>query len=129
MSGLQTWGSCSQLMGKIEIESTQVFNCGGAELHGWVTGTQKVNSVEVFLDGASLGLATMPSTRDDISSHSPVFNWRIPVNLDNTAKGEHLIRVIGTDALGNRRQFASQRILFNGPGANCVNRKRASGKQ
>jgi hypothetical protein len=128
MSGMQSWGSCGQVTGRVEIESTHVFNCGGAELHGWVTGTQKVNSVEVFLDGTSLGLATMPSTRDDISSRSPVFNWRIPVNLDNTSKGEHLIRVIGTDALGNRRQFASQRLFFNGPGANCTSRKRAASK-
>ena len=38
---------------------------------------------------------------------------------------EHLIRAVGTDANGNRRQFSSQRVLFPGPGSNCVTRKKA----
>ena len=129
MSGLQTWGACGQMTGRIEFESTQALNCGGSEIHGWVTGTDRIASVEVFLDGTSLGLATMSGPlRDDVSSRTPVSSWRIPVNLDNTTKGNHLLRVVGTDILGNRRQFGSQQIIFNGPGANCVNRRRGAAK-
>jgi hypothetical protein len=36
-----------------------------------------------------------------------------------------VLRAIGTDAAGNRRQFSSQRIFFTGPGTNCVARRRA----
>jgi hypothetical protein len=35
---------------------------------------------------------------------------------------------VATDALGNRKQFAAQRIFFNGPGQNCSNRRRAAGR-
>jgi len=55
-----------------------------------------------------------------------VFNWRISVNLDNTAKGEHLLRAIGTDILGQRRQFAFKRIYFPGAPNNCTIPKRRS---
>jgi hypothetical protein len=89
---------------------------------------QKIANVEVFLDNGSLGAATINTIpRPDVSSRTPVSSWRVPVNLDQTPRGEHTIRVVGTDAFGNRRQFASVRVFFNGPGGNCVNRRRTSG--
>jgi len=54
--------------------------------------------------------------------------WQVKVNLDNTTKGEHFVRAVGTDVNGNRRQFASVRVFFNGPGQNCTTRRRSSGK-
>ncbi|HEX7154721.1 MAG TPA: hypothetical protein VF618_24760 [Thermoanaerobaculia bacterium] len=129
-SGLQTWGSCGQVIGRIEFENpAQQLPCGGgAELHGWVTGTQKIANVEIFLDGGLLGTAIIRGTRSDIFSRTPVMSWHLEnVNLDATPRGEHVLRAVGTDALGNRRQFASQRVFFNGPGQNCnsVGRRRA----
>jgi hypothetical protein len=129
VSGLQTWGSCGVAAGRIEWDGTQALNCGGAEIHGWVTGDRKIANVEIFLDNGSLGPATLTGkTRTDISSRTPVQTWRISVNLDQTTRGEHTIRAVATDALGVRRQFAAQRVFFGGPGANCTNRRRVGGR-
>ena len=126
LSGLQTYGACGQMTGRIELSGVGGLGCAGAELHGWVTGALKITNVELFLDGTSLGSAGITGPpRIDIPSTTPVTPWKIAVNLDNTAKGEHLIRAVGTDVNGNRRQFASQRVLFPGPGSNCVTRKKA----
>jgi hypothetical protein len=53
--------------------------------------------------------------------------WRVGVDLNQTARGDHVLRAVGTDASGNRRQFASERVFFPGPGLNCVARRRAAG--
>ncbi len=129
VSGLQTWGACGVTAGRIEWDGTQALNCGGAEIHGWVTGEHKIANVEVFLDNGSLGPATLAGPlRMDVSSRTPVQAWRISVNLDQTSRGEHTIRAVATDALGVRRQFAAQRIFFGGPGSNCTNRRRVGGR-
>jgi hypothetical protein len=128
-SGLQTYGACGQLTGKFDWDGLTALNCGGAELHGWVTGDQKVANVEIFLDAGSLGAATLNTVpRPDISSRTPVSSWRIGVNLDATPRGEHILRAVGTDVFGNRRQFSSMRVFFNGPGSNCSNRRRTAGR-
>jgi hypothetical protein len=128
LSGLQTYGACGQITGRIEFTGINSLACAGAELHGWVTGALKITNVEIFLDGASLGSANITGPpRIDVPSTTPVTPWKIAVNLDQTPKGEHVIRAVGTDASGNRRQFASTRVLFGGPGANCVTRRRAAG--
>lgn len=127
LTGLQVWGGCGSPSGRIEWSGAQGLNCGGTELRGWVTGPQRISSVEVFLDGTSLGPATIGGpARTDVSSKWPVHTWRVAVNLDQTARGEHVLRAVGTDAFGVRRQFAEQAIYFNGPGQNCTNRRRAS---
>ncbi len=127
LTGLQTWGACEQMAGKVEIDSVAQLSCGGTEIHGWVTGTQKIANVELFLDSGSLGSASLAGVpRTDVSSRTPVLTWRINVNLDQTARGNHTMRAVGTDALGNRRQFASQLMFFPGPGQNCTQRRRQS---
>jgi hypothetical protein len=124
-SGLQEWGACNRVVGRIELDSPTFLTCGGAALHGWVSGTQKVVNVELFLDNTPLGAASVSGPpRADVSSTTPVFNWRINVNLDTTAKGEHLLRAIGTDALGQRKQFAFKRLYFPGSPNNCTVPKR-----
>ena len=129
-TGLQTYGACGQITGRIEFDGINGLTCAGAEIHGWVTGAARINNVEVFLDGGSLGSASLTGpARIDIPSSTPVSPFRIGVNLDATAKGEHLLRAVGTDANGNRRQFASQKVFFNGPGSNCVVRRRSSGSR
>lgn len=129
-SGMQTYGACGQVTGKIELDAnTAAFSCGGSEIHGWVTGTQKISNVELFLDNTSLGAAALSGPpRIDIPSRTPVTTFRVNVNLDATARGEHQLRAVGTDANGDRRQFAAMRIFFNGPGQNCTLRRRTSGK-
>jgi hypothetical protein len=124
-SGLQSWNTCGQSTGRIELDSLLHLPCSGAEVHGWVTGAQKVANVELFLDNASLGSAAVGGTRHDVSSRTPVQTWRITVNLDSISRGDHTLRAIATDVLGNRRQFASQRMFFPGPGQNCSQRRRA----
>lgn len=124
ISGLQTWGACDQITGHIDWNTLNAMLCGGAEVHGWVTGTQKISNVELFLDGTSLGFATVGGPlRTDVDTRTPAVPWRITVNLDQTVKGDHILRAVGTDSLGNRRQFFSQRIYFPGPGSNCVPRR------
>jgi hypothetical protein len=128
-SGLQSYGVCGQMDGRIEWDSPLALPCGGAEIHGWVTGATKIANVEVFLDGGSLGAATLTGPpRTDIPSTTPVTPWRIAVNLDQTAKGEHVLRAVGTDINGNRRQFSSVRVFFNGPGQNCFTRRRSASR-
>jgi hypothetical protein len=126
LKGLQSYGACGVTTGRIELDSVFHLTCGGADIHGWVTGVQKIANVEVFLDNGALGAATVGGpTRTDISSRTPVQTWRINVNLDATTRGEHILRAVATDILGNRRQFASQRIFFPGPGGNCTTRRQS----
>jgi hypothetical protein len=128
VTGVQEYGACGQMTGQIEWSGTSALPCGGADVHGWVTGATRIANVEVFLDSGSLGSATLfGPPRTDIASTTPVQPWRISVNLDATPKGDHLLRVVGTDINGNRRQFGSQRIFFSGPGSNCFVRRRTSG--
>jgi len=130
-SGMQSYGSCGIVTGHIDWDGTTALTCGGAEIHGWVTGTQKIANVELFLDAGSLGSATLGGApRIDVPSPNgtPISAFRINVNLDATTRGEHLLRAIGTDALGNRKQFASQRVFFQGPGLNCTARRRTTGR-
>ena len=83
--------------------------------------------VELFLNNTSLGSAQLGGVRrDDVSSKTPVTMWRVAVNLDATARGEYTLRAIGTDIVGNRRQFASKRLFFPGPGQNCSTPRRRS---
>jgi hypothetical protein len=125
-TGVQSYGACGQVTGRIELDSPVFLTCGGSEIHGWVTGTQRIVNVELFLNDTALGAATLGPTRSDVSSTTPVTMWRINVNLDNLARGEYQFRAIGTDGLGNRRQFANKRLFFEGPGRNCtVPRRRA----
>ena len=120
-SGIQSWGACGIASGRIELESVYHLTCGGSEIHGWVTGVNKIVNVELFIDNVSLGAATLGgSPRNGVSSPTPVTGWRVAVNLDNISRGEHQLRAIATDALGVRRQFANKRIFFEGPGRNCV---------
>jgi len=127
MTGTQTYGACGIMTGRIEFDSIAGTVCGGSEIHGWVTGTLKITNVELFLDGGSLGSASLAGPpRIDIPSTTPVSNWRVFANLDSITKGIHVLRAVGTDANGMRRQFSSQTILFPGPGSNCVARRRAS---
>jgi hypothetical protein len=128
LTGLQSWGACGLMTGRIELDAVNQLLCGGTEIHGWVTGALKVANVEVFLDNGSLGSAIISNLpRTDVDSRTPVYTWRATVNLDATAKGEHVLRIVATDALGNRRQVASQRMFFPGPPSNCsVRRARAA---
>ena len=126
-SGIQSYGSCGVAAGRIELDGPQQLPCGGAQLHGWVTGQQKIVNVELFLNTTPLGAASLGGPlRYDVSSSTPVTQWRLNVNLDGTARGEYQLRAIATDALGNRKQFAMQRIFFQGPGQNCTNPRRRS---
>lgn len=124
-TGLQSYGACGQVTGRIELDGPHQLTCGTAEIHGWVTGRQKIIRVEVFLNNTPLGPATLGGTlRKEVSSSTPVTPWHIKVNLDATPTGEYQLRVIGTDILNRRRQFASQSIYFPGPGSNCTNPRR-----
>jgi hypothetical protein len=128
LTGTQTYGACPLMTGRIEFDTVAGTICGGSYIHGWVTGTLKITNVELFLDGGSLGSASLSGpARNDIPSTTPVSMWQIAANLDATTKGVHVLRAVGTDANGNRRQFSSQSILFPGPGANCVARRKAAG--
>jgi hypothetical protein len=126
LSGLQTWGACNQMAGRIELAGVTSLPCGGGELHGWVSAPNRISNVEVFLDATSLGSATVGGPpRNDISTRTLVVPWRLNVNFDTQARGERILRAVGTDTLGNRRQFASIRVFFPGPGQNCLARRRS----
>ncbi len=125
VSGVQEYGACGQVTGRIDWDGLGALPCGGAEIHGWVTGANKIANVELFLDGGSLGTDTelVGPQRIDIPSTTPVTTWRIKVTLENTAAGEHVLRAVATDVLGNRRQFASTRVLFGKADQNCFRRR------
>lgn len=128
LTGTQTYGDCPLMTGRIEFDTIPGTVCGGSYIHGWVTGTVKITNVELFLDGGSLGSTSLSGPpRTDVPSTTPVSTWQIAANLDATPKGVHVLRAVGTDVNGNRRQFSSQTILFPGPGSNCVARRHAIG--
>jgi hypothetical protein len=124
-TGVQSWGACGVAAGRIELDSPFNLTCGGGQLHGWVTGQQKIINVELFLNNTPLGAASIGGPlRYDVSSPTPVTQWRLNVNLDATVRGEYQLRALATDALGNRRQFAMKRLFFQGPGQNCTQPRR-----
>lgn len=126
-SGVQSWGSCGVAAGRIELDSPFNLTCGAGRIYGWVTGQHKIVNVELFLNNTALGAATIGGPlRADVSSPTPVTQWRLDVNLDNIARGDYQLRAIATDALGIRRQFAMKRLFFQGPGQNCSNPRRRS---
>ena len=127
ISGHQKWGACDLMAGKVAFDFLKSLPCGGTQLHGVITGKNKITSVELFLDGRSLGFATLGDERTDFpGSPTPVRSFRISVNLDAEPRGNHLLRAVGTDIFGNRKQFYAQEIFFPGPGENCTTRKRGS---
>jgi len=125
ISGTQKWGACDQIYGHLNFDFLNALPCGGAELHGYVTGLHKITSVEVYLDGESLGFATLDDQTPG-DSVLPLRDFRITVNLDATPRGEHLLRAIATDQFGQRRQFYANEVFFPGPGQNCTARKRGT---
>lgn len=147
LTGVQEYGVCGQMTGRIETNSLGSLPCpttaGGptvAELHGWVTGATRIANVELFLDGNSLGSGTLTNdvARTDIPSTTPVQNWRVVISLPANLGGppstpsapnqgrEHVLTAVGTDINGNKHQFASQRFFFT-PNwqTSCVVRRRA----
>lgn len=124
ISGMQKYGVCGQIAGRIEFDTIQALACGGAEIRGWVTGTRRITSVELFLDGTLLGNAALGRPRTDIHVPTEALAWRVSVNLDQTAAGLRTLRAIATDAAGNRRQFSSVQLQFPGPPNNCTSRRR-----
>jgi hypothetical protein len=125
ISGTQKWGACDQIHGHVRFDFLSALPCGGAELTGYVSGKYKIQSVELFLDNTSLGFATLGEQTPGDSVFA-VRDFRINVNLDSTARGEHLLRGVATDQFGQRRQFFSTEIFFPGPGQNCTARKRGT---
>ena len=124
-TGLQSYGACGQITGRIELQGPHHLTCNGGFIRGWVTGVQRVDIVELFLDNTPLGRAAFGGVlRQEVSSRTPVTPWSVPVNLDATPRGEYQLRAVATDILGRRRQFAHQRIFFEGPGDNCTNPRR-----
>ena len=129
LSGVQVWGACGEIAGSIELDNATQLPCGGAEIHGWITGQSKISQIEIFLDGESLGFASITRERNDISSSRQVWGWSISVNLDDITEGEHVIRAVATDVNGNERQFDSMVAQFPGPGeGNCSQRRRATSR-
>jgi hypothetical protein len=148
LTGVQEYGVCGQMMGRIETTAVASLPCptttGGptnAEFHGWVTGATRISNVELFLDGNSVGVGNITNDvpRIDIPSTTPVQNWRVAVSLPANLGGPastpanpnpgrvHLFTAVGTDINGNKRQFASQRLFFT-PNwqSSCVARRRAA---
>ena len=127
LSGIQKWGSCDQMAGYVNFDFIAALPCGGAELYGAVTSKHKLTSVEVYIDERSLGFAHLGEERYDVDNASgPIRSFSINITLDNETRGEHLLRGVGTDIFGNRRQFWSKEVFFPGPGENCTHRKRGT---
>jgi hypothetical protein len=85
-----------------------------------VTGAQKIANVEIFLDNASLGRATIAGPpRTDISSRTRVQSWRISVNLDNTARvRERCARSVKTSSVtADSSRFSA---CSSGPGTELL---------
>lgn len=127
VSGTQKWGSCDQMAGYVTWDVIQALPCGGAELVGAVTSKHKMTAVELYIDNDSLGFASLGEERYDVSNApGPIRSFSINVNLDDETQGEHLLRAVGTDIFGNRRQFWTKEVYFPGPGENCTHRKRGA---
>jgi hypothetical protein len=126
LSGMQVWGTCGSFAGRIDFDSVNGMSCGGSQVRGWITGTAAITRIEVFLGSTSLGTATITGPRHGISSRTPVYQWVVNVNLDDTPQGMQTLRAVATDGGGNQRQFASQDAFFPGPGSNCTTRRRTT---
>src|ERR1700730_16894876 len=73
VSGVQEYGACGQMTGRIEWTSPGALPCGGADIHGWATGATRIANVELFLVSGSLGGANFYGPeRTDIPSTTPV---------------------------------------------------------
>ena len=119
VSGVQEYGACGQMVGRIEWSGLAALPCGGADIHGWVTGATRIANVEFFLDGGSVGSATLfGPPRTDVASTTQVQSCRISVNPANTPRGDHVLRTVATHVQVDRPPVALQRGVCDGPACN-----------
>ena len=95
---------------------------GGTSVHvaGWVLDTAHINSVDVSLDGTSLGSIPVNAARGDVCTVYPNYDGCPNVGYDGTlaapalADGcRHLLRVSATDADGNTTNLGERAISAN----------------
>ena len=89
---------------------------GIGQISGWAVSDVGIDSVEVFMDGQSIGFAPYGSARGDVAAafpntpNSENSGWALKWGYSIGGEGEHTLRVVVTEAGG---ATASKEVAFN----------------
>lgn len=106
-----------EALGDIEQPYDGQLFSGIMRLKGWALDWQGVQSVEVLVDGISVGLATYGFVRPLITPVYPGYpdrpapGWEHSFDTRDFSNGEHYIEVVVTDDLGNDTYIGRRRFV------------------
>jgi len=125
--GVETWGGCDDVIGRIDTDDFPQLTCGDIEIHGTVTSGVTISVVDLILDDRYLGTATLgaSSRRADLPG-AVVRNWSLRTNFGIVQPGNHRLTAIATDVHNKEHRFASQTVFL--AGTKCSQRRRAGSK-
>jgi hypothetical protein len=111
----------AESLGDIEWPYNGNLYSGVMEVHGWALDWEGVQSIEVFVDGTSVGLATYGFLRPLITPVYPGYpdrvapGWQLYFDTTDFSNGKHYVEVVVTDDLGNDTYIGRRRIVIANP--------------
>jgi hypothetical protein len=107
------------ILGELDPPQLEILTVPYLRVLGWAASSQgEIKTVEVFLEGVSLGEAYYGLERPEIILARPLqlerhcgFAGQFKLDLDQFSPGSSLLRVSITDSKGNNRQVSSSIVL------------------
>lgn len=105
--------------GEISAPRNGLIYSGVIQATGWALDWEGVQSVEVFVDGRSVGLATLGLARPGVASLHPGYpeslapGWSLSFDTRNFSDGEHFFEVVVRDDLGNDTLLGKRRFVVD----------------
>ncbi len=108
-------------IGEIGTPSNGLIYSGVIQASGWALDWEGVQSVEVFVDGKSVGFATHGLIRPNVTSLYPGYpesaapGWALSVDTRNFSDGQHTFEVVVHDDLGNDTLIGKLKFVISNP--------------
>jgi Big-like domain-containing protein len=113
-------GSDELAIGEIDRPQPIVLAGGEVTISGWAVDFQGVSAVEILVDGAPKGFATLGLLRPAITALFPGYpdaaapGWSFQLDTTALANGEHFVGALVTDDLGNDTTLIGDRRFVIG---------------
>jgi hypothetical protein len=103
-------------LGGIDVPVNNATIAGDTVISGWFLDLQGVNTVQIIVDSAYVGSATLGISRPDVLAAYPMFNnansgFRYVLNTKNYSNGSHTITVNMIDNATPFVQLSSSRVV------------------
>jgi hypothetical protein len=126
--GLETWGGCDEVTGRIATDDFPKLTCSDVEVHGTVRSATTISVVDVLLDNLYIGTATLSAVTGEVGSPgAPLQTWSLRTNFGIVARGDHRLTAVAMDVNLKEHKFASQTVFL--AGTTCTHRRRAGSKR